>query len=56
MTKKICPLCNGEGKIRNPKDKYGGRIICPNCQGEGFVGLADNPFIKNKFDIYMSKK
>jgi DnaJ-class molecular chaperone len=47
MTRKICPTCNGRGKIKNPKTMgyyvpYMKDIICPNCNGEGFIGSPDN--------------
>ena len=54
MTRNICPVCNGKGKIRNPKKgkfqiPYDNDITCPNCNGEGFVGIPDNFPIKKPF-------
>lgn len=54
MTRTICPVCNGRGKIKNPKISeyeipYNKDIECPNCQGEGFIGVPDNISIKKKF-------
>lgn len=55
MTRKICPVCNGRGRIRNPKARtgtyipYDNEIECPNCQGEGFVGIPDNISPKRNF-------
>jgi len=54
MTKKVCPTCNGKGKIDNPKKmsrtmmycgpngEYFPQMDCPNCKGKGFVGQPDN--------------
>lgn len=50
MTRKHCTVCNGKGKIQNPKGIgkaiYLSEIECPNCDGEGFVGAPDNLPIK----------
>ena len=58
MTRRLCPICNGKGKIINPKVgeydlPYDRSITCPNCNGEGFIGFPDNPFsIKKRFMSY----
>lgn len=66
MTRKICPVCDGRGKIRNPKVAEGYTpfdkdITCPNCQGEGFIGLPDvlpikKPFYRTKLTQKTSSK
>ena len=61
MTRNICPVCNGKGKIRNPKGMYEipycDEITCPNCQGSGFIGIPDNfPFKKIKYEIIEQEK
>lgn len=58
MTRTICPVCNGKGRIPNPKSLGGEvpfcrEITCPNCQGEGFIGIPDN---LTKPQKYISKK
>ena len=60
MTRKICPICNGKGKINNPKGNgkaiYLPEIECPNCNGEGFVGMPDNVPIKKSIYINNRKR
>lgn len=54
MTRKVCSVCNGRGKIPNPRGEgkaiYLPEIECLNCNGEGFVGIPDN-LIKKPFKI-----
>jgi DnaJ-class molecular chaperone len=60
MTRKLCPVCHGTGKIRNPKDTgnviaFDKFIVCPNCNGDGFVGIPDNPIFKKSFYKFKEK-
>lgn len=52
--RKLCPVCNGKGRVPDPTIEgpwcYAGpngerwpMVICQNCWGEGWVGVPDNP-------------